>query len=149
MKRCLTLVAALMIVALAAPVCAQAPVKVQVADMPPVDLELEDLSLLFGEGEQAPMSYCYASATCEEGPPYTISCTGTSVCMAQDQNCDASPSGGWVDCDSYWEDMCDPCPIDCTGYPYMSKCIDGWSCKSGCHNCGGGSCIRGSCNCLV
>ena len=49
MKRCLTLIAALMIVALAAPGSAQEPVKIQVPMMSSADQELEDLSQLFGE----------------------------------------------------------------------------------------------------
>lgn len=92
-------------------------------------------------------STCTALAYCDETGEY-ISCTGTNVCIAEDQDCD-NGQRGYVECDSYWEDQCDACPIDCSGYPYMTKCIDGLVCKPGCHNCGNGTCWHGTCNCLI
>lgn len=89
---------------------------------------------------------CTAEAYCEETGTY-ISCTGTTDCHAEDQDCDAGVRGHIYCSGSDVLQACPACPIDCTGYPPMGKCIDGWSCKPGCDNCGLGSCLQGECNC--
>jgi hypothetical protein len=100
-----------------------------------------------GDETVATESTCTAQAYCEEGG-YWISCTGSTTCIAVDQDCENSQRG-YVECDAYWEDQCPPCPVDCTGFPYMTKCIDGLTCKPGCHSCGDGTCWHGTCNCLI
>lgn len=87
---------------------------------------------------------CSATADCWDGS--TVSCStsgGSGGCDWEDSNCPWEH--GWVTC-GWEEEHCPPCPCP----PPASKCIEGRSCTEPCGSeCGPGTCINGSCNCLI
>jgi len=94
--------------------------------------------------EQAVTGTCTAEADCWDGS--TVSCSlsgGSGTCDFADSSCPSEH--GWVTCG--WQEVhCPSCPCP----PPASKCIDGRSCTLPCGSeCGPGTCVRGSCNCLI
>lgn len=99
-------------------------------------------------------STCNASATCWDGTVISCSCNDTVCsCESADASCDSEV--GHVACGSTTI-FCEAIPDcgggggggDCDSGP-RSKCISGLWCQSGCGNCGPGSCVSGTCNCLI
>jgi hypothetical protein len=73
-----------------------------------------------------------------------VSCsTSSGVCEFADSSCPGEH--GWATC-GWNESHCPSCPCP----PPASKCISGRSCTNPCGSeCGPGTCINGSCNCLI
>ncbi len=106
---------------------------------PSPDIEFEP----FGADPVFLAGSCSATADCWDGS--TVTCTTTSgSCDFADSSCPSEH--GWATCGSN-ESHCPACPCP----PPAPKCIENRSCTNPCGSeCGpAGTCIRGSCNCLI
>ncbi len=88
---------------------------------------------------------CNATADCWDGS--TVSCSissgGSGSCDFADSSCPWEH--GWATC-GWDEDHCPPCPCP----DPAPRCIENRSCTEPCGSeCGPGTCINGSCNCLI
>jgi hypothetical protein len=93
----------------------------------------------------APQTKLDCSEYCGQGVYVSCHCDGSGTCTSQ------SGWSGWVEC------LCNSGPDDeevCPGYggggcPPASSCPSGKPCTSGSCICGTGTCVNGSCNCLI
>lgn len=74
----------------------------------------------------ATKSQCTATADCDK--PATVSCFGSSTCIAVDRDCSVNQPG-YVSCDSVVT-SCETCP-DCSQFNYGS-CTYSWDAESNC-----------------